>query len=72
AALAAWMYLRAGASIACSSGEPMSGSQMWVKIFGGAAFWVTQYGTMILNFCDFARGWPDRRTISVGNFWGLP
>ena len=56
AALAAWMYLRAGASIAWSSGEPMSGSQMWLKIFGGAAFWVTLYGTMILNFCDFARG----------------
>ncbi len=72
AALAAWMYLRAGASIAWSSGEPMSGSQMWLKIFGGAAFWVTLYGTMILNFCDFARGCPDRRTISVGNFWGLP
>lgn len=70
AALAAWMYLRAGASIAWSSGEPMSGSQMWLKIFGGAAFWVTLYGTMILNFCDFARGCPDRRTISVGNFWG--
>ncbi|WBI78701.1 NCS1 family nucleobase:cation symporter-1 [Pseudomonas aeruginosa] len=72
AALAAWMYLRAGASIAWSSGEPMSGSQMWLKIFGGAAFWVTLYGTMILNFCDFARGCPDRRTISVGNFWELP
>ncbi|MGA4817378.1 hypothetical protein ACPA9J_32600 [Pseudomonas aeruginosa] len=38
AALAAWMYLRAGASIAWSSGEPQSGSQMWLKIFGGAAF----------------------------------
>ncbi|MGC3194712.1 NCS1 family nucleobase:cation symporter-1, partial [Pseudomonas aeruginosa] len=64
AALAAWKYLRAGASIAWSSGEPISGSQMWLKIFGGAAFWVTLYGSMILNFCDFARGCPDRRTIS--------
>lgn len=33
---------------------------------------VSLYGTMILNFCDFTRNCPDRRTISVGNFWGLP
>jgi NCS1 family nucleobase:cation symporter-1 len=45
---------------------------MWLKVFGAAALWVSLYGTMILNFCDFTRNCPDRRTISVGNFWGLP
>ncbi len=30
------------------------------------------YGTLVLNFCDFARSSPCRKTIRVGNFWGLP
>ncbi|BAN46196.1 NCS1 family nucleobase:cation symporter-1 [Metapseudomonas resinovorans] len=72
AALAGWMYWRSGLSIAWSNGTPASGSQMWLKVFSGAALWVSLYGTMILNFCDFARNCPDKRTISQGNFWGLP
>ena len=71
-ALAAWMYWRSGLSIAWSSGNAPTGAGMWLKVFGAAALWVSLYGTMILNFCDFTRNCPDRRTISVGNFWGLP
>ncbi|MGE8114273.1 MULTISPECIES: NCS1 family nucleobase:cation symporter-1 [Pseudomonas] len=71
-ALAAWMYWRSGLSIAWSSGHAPTGAGMWLKVFGAAALWVSLYGTMILNFCDFTRNCPDRRTISVGNFWGLP
>ncbi|BAU72111.1 NCS1 family nucleobase:cation symporter-1 [Metapseudomonas furukawaii] len=72
AALAAWMYWRAGLDIAWSTGSQASASEMWLKVFSGAALWVSLYGTMILNFCDFARNCPDKRTISQGNFWGLP
>ncbi|MNZ48654.1 putative allantoin permease [compost metagenome] len=72
ALLAGWMYLRSGLSISWSRGETASGAAMWLKVFSGAALWVTLYGTMILNFCDFSRNCPDKRTISVGNFWGLP
>ncbi|WP_330114807.1 NCS1 family nucleobase:cation symporter-1 [Pseudomonas sp. JS3066] len=71
-ALAFWMYQRSGFSITWSTGEGYSGSTMWLKVLGAAALWVSLYGTMILNFCDFTRNCPDRRTISVGNFWGLP
>ncbi|MHA7113231.1 NCS1 family nucleobase:cation symporter-1 [Pseudomonas promysalinigenes] len=70
--LAAWMYWRSGLSIAWSSGSAPTGSTMWLKVLGAAALWVSLYGTMILNFCDFTRNCPDRKTISVGNFWGLP
>lgn len=38
----------------------------------GGALWLAIYGTLILNFCDFARSSPCRKTIKVGNFWGLP
>ncbi|MCO6058769.1 NCS1 family nucleobase:cation symporter-1 [Pseudomonas sp. MOB-449] len=72
AALAFWMYQRSGFSITWSTGEGFSGRTMWLKVLGAAALWVSLYGTMILNFCDFTRNCPDRRTISVGNFWGLP
>ncbi|MBV7583922.1 NCS1 family nucleobase:cation symporter-1 [Pseudomonas sp. PDM33] len=72
ASLAGWMYWRAGLSIAWSSGNAPTGATMWLKVLGAAALWVSLYGTMILNFCDFTRNCPDRRTISVGNFWGLP
>ncbi|MCY1422146.1 putative allantoin permease [compost metagenome] len=72
AALAGWMYQRSGFSITWSTGEGYTGSTMWLKVLGAAALWVSLYGTMILNFCDFTRNCPDRRTISVGNFWGLP
>ncbi|QXI26983.1 NCS1 family nucleobase:cation symporter-1 [Pseudomonas vanderleydeniana] len=72
AALAAWMYTQAGATIAWSIREPLTGGEMWRNIFAGAALWLSIYGTLILNFCDFARSSPSRRTILVGNFWGLP
>lgn len=38
----------------------------------GGALWLAIYGTLVLNFCDFARSSPCRKTIRVGNFWGLP
>ncbi|KAF1008352.1 MAG: putative allantoin permease [Pseudomonas fluorescens] len=72
ACLAGWMYYQADGSIAWSIREPLTGGEMWRNIFAGGTLWLTIYGTMILNFCDFARSAPSRRTITVGNFWGLP
>ncbi|OHW39805.1 NCS1 family nucleobase:cation symporter-1 [Pseudomonas sp. 06C 126] len=72
AALAGWMYFQAGGNIAWSIREPLSGGEMWRNIFAGGALWLAIYGTLILNFCDFARSSPCRKTIQVGNFWGLP
>ncbi|BCX66928.1 MULTISPECIES: NCS1 family nucleobase:cation symporter-1 [Pseudomonas] len=72
ASLAGWMYFQANATIAWSIREPLTGGEMWRNIFAGGALWLAIYGTLILNFCDFARSSPCRKTIKVGNFWGLP
>lgn len=72
ASLAGWMYFQADARIAWSVAEPLTGFEMWRNIFAGGALWLAIYGTLVLNFCDFARSSPCRKTIRVGNFWGLP
>ena len=72
AALAVFMYAQADARIAWSVAEPLTGYEMWRNIFAGGALWLAIYGTLVLNFCDFARSSPCRKTIRVGNFWGLP
>ena len=70
--LAGYMYTQAGFEIAWSVREPLSGAAMWHNIFAGGALWLAIYGTLVLNFCDFARSSPCRKTIRSGNFWGLP
>lgn len=72
ASLAVYMYVKADARIAWSVAEPLTGYEMWRNIFAGGALWLAIYGTLVLNFCDFARSSPCRKTIRVGNFWGLP
>jgi NCS1 family nucleobase:cation symporter-1 len=70
--LAVWMYLRVDGHVSMSRGEPLTGLHMWTQIFAGGALWLALYGTLALNFCDFARSSPSRQAIKVGNFWGLP
>lgn len=72
ASLAAWMFFKNDARIAWSVSDPLTGYEMWRNIFAGGALWLAIYGTLVLNFCDFARSSPCRKTIRVGNFWGLP
>lgn len=71
-ALAIWMFVEAGGSIAWSTTESLSGGEMWVRIFQSAALWVVIYGTFVLNFCDFTRGAPSERSVVRGNFFGIP
>ncbi|MET0995074.1 MAG: NCS1 family nucleobase:cation symporter-1 [Mycobacterium sp.] len=71
AALAVWIYLKAG-SIAWSNGDPLTGGAMWREIFAGGALWVSIYATFVLNFCDFTRASKTRKSIIQGNFWGIP
>ncbi|WP_230958776.1 hypothetical protein [Burkholderia stagnalis] len=40
--------------------------------FAGGALWLAIYGTLALNFCDFARPSPSAWTVRVGHFRGLP
>ena len=71
-ALAIWMFVKAGWSIAWSTSESLTGGEMWVRIFQSAALWVVVYGTFVLNFCDFTRGAPSERSVVRGNFFGIP
>lgn len=71
-ALAVWMFGEAGGSIAFSTDRGLEGGEMWRAILGGGALWVAIYGTFVLNFCDFTRSSTSRRSITMGNFWGLP
>ena len=66
------MYYAAGGSITWTSPTPVTGTEMWLKILGGASLWVAIYGTFVLNFCDFTRGAKSKRAVVMGNFWGLP
>ncbi|OQR36925.1 nitrate reductase [Pseudomonas sp. Bc-h] len=72
ASLAVWMFTQANGQIAWSTKAPLEGVQMWRSIFAGSALWLAIYGTLILNFCDFSRSAPSKKTIRKGNFWGLP
>lgn len=72
AALAIWMLIEAGGSIAFTTDQSLSGAEMWVAIFGGGALWVAIYGTFVLNFCDFTRSAVSKQAVTRGNFWGIP
>jgi len=71
-ALAVWMVLRVDGRIAWSTGAAPTGLAAWNSVFSAAALWLSIYGTLLLNFCDFTRSAPSERSIRRGNFWGLP
>src|SRR5207248_5449196 len=43
-----------------------------LKFFTAIALVVAYFSTLLLNFCDFSRFTPSRKTIQWGNFFGLP
>lgn len=71
-AIAIWMFLRAGGSIALSTPQSLNGGAMWREIFVGGALWIAIYGTFVLNFCDFTRSAKSRAAITRGNLLGIP
>ena len=71
AALAVWIYLKAG-SIAWSNGDPPHRRRHVAGDFRRGALWVSIYATFVLNFCDFTRASKTRKSIIQGNFWGIP
>jgi NCS1 family nucleobase:cation symporter-1 len=72
AAMAIWIFVEAGGSIAWSSNKALEGPEMWLTIFAGGALWVSIYGTFVLNFCDFTRSAVSKKAVVRGNFWGIP
>ncbi|MET3203701.1 UNVERIFIED_ORG: NCS1 family nucleobase:cation symporter-1 [Arthrobacter sp. UYEF13] len=72
AAIAVWIFVEAGGSIAWAGDNALEGAEMWRTIFAGGALWVAIYGTFVLNFCDFTRSAVSKQAVVRGNFWGIP
>jgi len=71
-AMAIWMLTQSGFEIAWETPNAFTGVEMWGHIFGGGALWVAIYGTFVLNFCDFTRSAKSKKSIVLGNLWGIP
>ncbi|MGH8880673.1 MAG: NCS1 family nucleobase:cation symporter-1 [Stackebrandtia sp.] len=72
-ALAVWIVVEAGSDFSLNLYTQEKGGGAAVHAFLVAiALTITYFSTLLLNFCDFARFAPDRRTVLLGNFWGLP
>ena len=41
-------------------------------VLAGVSLTVAYFATLMLNFCDFSRNAPDRRSVTRANLWGLP
>lgn len=71
--LAAWILIEAGSDFSLDLGaETKEGGAAVHAFFAAIALTITYFSTLLLNFCDFSRFAPDRRTVVRGNFWGLP
>lgn len=70
--MAVWMLVLADGRIAWNPPNALTGSAMWWEMLGAAGLTISIYGTLMLNFCDFSRFAPDRKSVVRGNFWGLP
>lgn len=53
------------------AGVPGDPGTFWA-LMAVAATWVTYFAALYLNFCDFSRYTPDKKTLLKGNLWGLP
>lgn len=73
-ALAIYIVAQAGESFSLSipGVAPLDGPAAVSQFFAAIALTVTYFAALLLNFCDFSRFAPDRKTILRGNFWGLP
>ncbi|MGH3585687.1 MAG: NCS1 family nucleobase:cation symporter-1 [Pseudonocardia sp.] len=72
-ALAVWMLSQSGFDISWTTGgKPISTGETWYWTFATVGLTIGTLATLMLNFSDFARYSPDRRSVTVGNFWGIP
>jgi NCS1 family nucleobase:cation symporter-1 len=73
--LAVWMLSRAGWNISWTTGgggvHYSLGQQIYHTLVA-VGLTVGTLATLMLNFSDFARYAPDRKSIVRGNLWGLP
>ena len=65
---AVWIMLLDKTKDAGNFGEPGSVG----ALFAVAATWITYFGALYLNFCDFSRYAKNENAVRTGNLWGLP
>ena len=71
--LAAYVVIKAGSDFSLNLGtELLTGGAAVGAFLAAIALTITYFSTLLLNFCDFSRFAPDRKTVVRGNFWGLP
>lgn len=73
--LAIWMMAQADWQISWTTGgggNQFVGGERWYQIAVAVGLTVGTLATLMLNFSDFARFAPDRKSIVTGNLWGLP
>lgn len=71
-ALAVWMLVLTHGHLSWTPPHPLSG---WARVgatFGAIFLVVANFGALMLNFSDFSRFSPDRKSIIRGNLLGLP
>lgn len=71
--LMAWMIVAAGGRINLNlTSKTISLGASTLEFFTAVSLVVAYFSTLMLNFCDFSRFAPDRRTVIAANFFGLP
>jgi len=72
-ALLGWILVQSGGRVSLNiSPHLVPPGEAVLKFFTAMALVVAYFSTLMLNFCDFSRFTPSRRTVTLGNFLGLP
>lgn len=71
--LAAWLVFQSNGKISLSETEVnLTTSEQVVHIFGAMGLLMGILGTLMLNYADFTRFAPTRKSVTRGTFWGVP
>lgn len=72
-ALMVWLLVAAGGRISLNvSSKSLAPKDQVLMFLTAVSLMVAYFSTLLLNFCDFSRFAPDRRSVVVGNLLGLP
>lgn len=73
--LTGWMLWQADWSFSWTQGGGdiiLSRGEQWYQTFAAMGLTVGVLATLMLNFSDFARFAPNRKSVALGNLFGLP
>ncbi|WP_084145528.1 NCS1 family nucleobase:cation symporter-1 [Amycolatopsis jejuensis] len=72
-AIAVWLVIRAGGDVSFTkSVTNLPAGEQAYQTLAVAGLSVGALASLMLNFSDFARFAPSRKSVVRGNFWGLP